>query len=68
MNGLVLGDFHFGSFSSAALLLALTVWLVAGASRFAAVLAGRTERQVEQATATGLFVGLALALAILVGE
>ena len=67
MTDLALGGIYSGAFSSAATLLALSVWLVGGASRYAAVLAGRTERQVERATAVGLFMGVAFTLPVLIG-
>lgn len=53
---------HSGAFQSAVILLASSIWLVAGSSRHAAVLAGRTGRQVERATAVGFFFGLTAGL------
>ena len=58
-------NIHSGPFLSAVTLLASSVWLVGGSSRYAAVLIGRTQRQIARATAVGFFAGLALALLIL---
>lgn len=65
MNVLLVGGIHSGAFLSAVVLLASSAWLTGGSSRFAAVLAGRTHRQIERATGIGFFVGVALALLIL---
>jgi len=68
MNVLVLGNFHSGPFPSAVVLLAASAWLVGGASRYAMVLAGKAGPRAERATAIGVFVGLALAVAMLGAE
>lgn len=54
--------------SSAAALVALATGIIGGAARYAAVLNGRTEHQVERDTAIGFFSGLALAVIALVSE
>jgi len=56
---------HPGALLSAVILLASSIWLFAGSSRHAAVLAGRTDRQVERATAVGFFFGLTAGLLVL---
>jgi hypothetical protein len=56
------------AFSNAAALLALSTGLLAGASRYGAVLADLTERTTERATAAGFFVGLGLALLAIASE
>jgi hypothetical protein len=65
---LPLGDIYSETLSNTAALLALSTGLVGGASRYGAVLADRTEREIERATAIGFFLGLALALLTLASE
>lgn len=61
-----IGGIHSGALLGAVIVLASSVWLAAGSSRFAAVLAGRTSRQVKRATAIGFFSGLLVGFLILV--
>lgn len=68
MIELPLAGIYLEAFSSAAALLALSTGLIAGASRYGAVLADRTERMTERATAAGFFLGLGLGLLAIVSE
>lgn len=68
MTVLSLANIYFGELPSAVVLLAVSTWLVGGASRYAAVLAGRSQGQVERATGIGLFAGVSLALLILISN
>jgi hypothetical protein len=63
---LPLADIYSGEVAGPAVFLASATWLVGGASRYATVLAGRSQRQVERATAIGLYVGIALGLLTLI--
>lgn len=65
---LPLAGIYLEAFSSAAALLALSTGLIAGASRYGAVLADLTERMTERATAAGFFLGLGLGLLAIVSE
>lgn len=49
---------HSETLSGAAALVALATGVIGGAARYAAVLDGRAEHEVERATAIGFFVGL----------
>jgi len=59
---------YLEAFSGAAAFLALSMGLIAGASRYGAVLADLTERTTERATAAGFFLGLGLGLLAIVSE
>lgn len=52
--------------SGAVALLIGATGLIGGAARYAAVLAGRTEREIERATAFGFFLGFGLGTLALV--
>ena len=52
--------------SGAVALLIGSTGLIGGAARYAAVLAGRTEREIERATAFGFFLGFGLGTLALV--
>jgi ribosomal protein S18 acetylase RimI-like enzyme len=54
--------------SGAAALVALATGVMGGAARYAAVLHGRSENEVEKATAIGFFVGLGFTVMALVSE
>ncbi len=56
----VLGGILTDALSGAIALLIGSTALLGGAARYAAVLAQRTEREVEQATAFGFFFGIGL--------
>lgn len=56
------------AFSSAAGLLALSTALIAGATRYGAVLADLDERMIERSTAAGFFLGLGLGPVALVSD
>jgi hypothetical protein len=57
---LVFGDIFGDTLSGAATLLISSTGLIGGAARYAAVLAGRTDREIERATAFGFFFGFGL--------
>lgn len=58
-NILLAGIFTEAASDAAALMIAST-GLIGGAARYAAVLARRTEREIERATAVGFFAGFVL--------
>jgi hypothetical protein len=60
--GLPFGGILTEALSGAAAFAALITGLIGGAARYAAVLSGRTEQEVERATAIGFFLGLGLAV------
>lgn len=60
MIGFVFGGIFSNALSGAAALLISSTGLIGGAARYAAVLAGRTEREIERATAFGFFFGFGL--------
>lgn len=67
MIGLVLAGIFTNVLSGAVALLIGATGLIGGAARYAAVLANRTEREIERATAFGFFLGFGLGtLALLV--
>ena len=67
MSKLVLGGIFTEALSGAAALLIGSTGLMGGAARYAAVLAGRSEREIERATAFGFFFGFGLgALALVI--
>lgn len=67
MIALSFGGIFTDALSGAVALLIGATGLIAGAARYAAILAGRTEREVERATAFGFFLGFGLGtLALLV--
>jgi hypothetical protein len=67
MVGLVLGGIFTDALSGAVAALIGFTGLLGGAAHYAAVLAGRTEREVERATAIGFFLGFGLgALALVI--
>jgi hypothetical protein len=59
---------HSETLSSAAALVALATGVIGGAARYAAVLGGRSENEVERATAIGFFVGLGFTALTLLSE
>jgi hypothetical protein len=63
-----LSAIHSEALSSAAALIALATGVLGGAARYAAVLDGRSEREVERATAIGFFVGLGFTAMTLLSE
>jgi hypothetical protein len=64
---LLLGGIFTDALSGSVALLIGSTGLIGGAARYAAVLAGRTEREIERATAFGFFFGFGLgALALVV--
>lgn len=66
MNALFAGIFTDALSGAVALLIGST-GLIGGAARYAAVLARRTEREIERATAFGFFLGFGVGtLALLV--
>ena len=67
MIALFLGGIFTDALSGAVALLIGSTGLIGGAARYAAVLAGRSEREIERATALGFFLGFGLGtLALLV--
>jgi hypothetical protein len=66
--GLPFGAILTEALSGAAAFAALITGLIGGTARYAAVLSGRTEHEVERATAVGFFFGLALAVMVRVSE
>jgi len=64
---LFFGGIFSDALSGAVAVLIGSTGLIGGAARYAAVLAGRNEREVERATAFGFFMGFGLGiLALLV--
>jgi len=59
---------HSEALSRAAALLALATGVLGGAARYAAVLDGRSDHEVERATAFGFFVGLGFTVMTLLSE
>lgn len=59
---------HSEALSSMAALVALATGVLGGAARYAAVLSGRSEQEVERATAIGFFVGLGFTAMTLLSE
>jgi hypothetical protein len=68
MKILAVAVLHSEALSSAAALIALATGVLGGAARYAAVLSGRSEYEVERATAIGFFVGLGFTALTLVSE
>ena len=68
MAGLVLTPIFTEAISNLLAALVATTGFAAAASRYAAVLADRTESEVEQATAIGFFAGLACGVLALLME
>lgn len=67
MIALFFGGIFTDALSSAVALLIGSTGLIGGAARYAAVLAGRTDRDIERATAFGFFLGFGLGtLALLI--
>ena len=65
---LPVANIHSEALSGAAALVALATGAIGGAARYGAVLSGRSEQEVERATAVGFFFGLGLAVMTLVSE
>jgi hypothetical protein len=61
----VLGGIFTDALSGAVAVLIGFTGLFGGAAHYAAVLAGRSEREVERATATGFFLGFAFGVVVL---
>lgn len=68
MNALLVGGIFTEAISGAAAFLIGSTGLIGGAARYAAVLIGRTEREVERATAFGFFFGFGLGILALVSD
>lgn len=68
MENVLIASIHSEELSGAAALVALATGVIGGAARYAAVLIGRTERQVERATAIGFFLGLGFTVMALASE
>jgi hypothetical protein len=68
VKDLLVASIYSEALSGAAALVALATGVIGGAARYAAVLNGRSERQVERTTAIGVFIGLGLAVIALVSE
>ena len=67
MIALFFGGIFTDALSGAVALLIGSTGLIGGAARYAAVLASRSEREIERATAFGFFLGFGLGtLALLV--
>lgn len=67
MTGLVLGGIFTNALSGAVAALIGFTGLFGGAAHYAAVLANRSEREVERATGIGFFLGFGLgALALVI--
>jgi hypothetical protein len=63
----LIGGIFTDALSGAVAVLIGSTGLLGGAARYAAVLAGRTEREIERATAFGFFLGFGIGtLALLV--
>jgi len=62
----VLGGIFTEEFSGAAALVISSTGLLGGAARYGAVLAGRSEREIERATAVGFFLGFGIGIFALV--
>ncbi len=60
MIALSFGGIFTDALSGAVAVLIGSTGLIGGAARYAAVLAGRTERETERATAFGFFLGFGL--------
>jgi hypothetical protein len=60
--GLPFGGIFTEALSGLAAFAALATGLIGGTARYAAVLSGRTEHEIERATAIGFFVGLGVAV------
>lgn len=60
MFGLFFGGIFSDALSGAVALLIGSTGLIGGAAHYAAVLVGRTEREIERATAFGFFLGFGL--------
>lgn len=65
---LIQATIHSEALSGTAALVALATGVVGGAARYAAVLDGRSEHEIERATAIGFFVGLGFTVMALVSE
>jgi len=63
---LLLGGIFTDALPGAVAVLIGSTGLIGGAARYAAVLAGRTEREIERATAYGFFLGFGLGTLALV--
>ena len=68
MESLTAAVIQSEALSSAAALVAITTGVIGGTARYAAVLEGRSEHEVERATAIGFFVGLGFTVLALVSE
>jgi hypothetical protein len=68
VDNLLIASIHSEALSGAAAVVALATGVIGGAARYAAVLIGRSEHQIERNTAIGFFMGLALAAMALVSE
>jgi hypothetical protein len=64
----LLATVHSVGLSGAAALVALATGVAGGTSRYAAVLYGRSEQEVERATAIGFFAGLGFTVMVLLSE
>lgn len=60
MVGLIFGGIFTDALSGTVALLIGSTGLIGGAARYAAVLSGRIEREIERATAFGFFLGFGL--------
>jgi hypothetical protein len=68
MENLTVAVIHSEALSGAAALVALATGVIGGTARYAAVLDGRSEPEVERATAIGFFVGLGFTALALLSE
>jgi hypothetical protein len=68
VENFLIASIHSEALSSAAAVVALTTGVIGGAARYAAVLSGRSEHEVEQATAIGFFVGIGFTIMALASE
>jgi hypothetical protein len=68
VENVLVASIYSEALSSAAALIALVTGVIGGAARYAAVLSGRSEHQVERNTAIGFFAELSLAVLALVSE
>ena len=66
MTGIVIGGIFAHELSGAVAVLVALTGLFGGAAHYAAILAGRSERDVERATGIGFFFGFALGVLVLV--
>ncbi|HEX6456063.1 MAG TPA: hypothetical protein VF009_06035 [Solirubrobacterales bacterium] len=68
MENVLIASIHSEALSGAAAVVALATGVIGGAARYGAVLIGRSEHEVERATAIGFFSGLGLAVMALMSE